>query len=72
MKGTLGMPITTTLDEPIVGSMDTEGLMTLVLGETRVKEVKSNDSTRGACVLDICVLTCGGDAPPTNILEVGV
>ena len=44
--------------------MDTGGLITLVLGETGVEEVKFNDTTGVACVLDIYVLT-----PPTNIVE---
>ena len=42
--------------------------MTLLLSE----EVKFNDTTGGTCVLDIYVPTCGGDTPPTNIVEVRV
>ena len=40
MKGTLGIPMTTTLDELVVGVMGTSGLMTLVLSETEVEEIK--------------------------------
>ena len=72
MKGTLGIPVTTTLDKPVVGIMKTRGLMTLVLGETRIEAVKFNDTTSGTCVLYVCVLTCGGDTPLDNIVEVGV
>ena len=67
MKGTLGIPVTTTLDRPVVGITNIRGIMTLVFDEIGVKEVKFNDTTGGTCVLDICVLTCGGDTPPTNI-----
>ena len=72
MKGTLAMSLTTTLDRPVVAFLDIGGLMTLVLGEIGVEEVKFNDTTGTTCVLDISVLTYGGESPPTNIAEVGV
>ena len=46
--------------------------MTLVLGEIGVEEVNFNGTTSGTSVLDICVLTCGGDTPMDNIDEVGL
>ena len=66
------MLVTTTLDGPIAKFTETRGLMILVLGETGVEEVKFNDTFGVACVLDIGVLTCGGDTPPANIAEVRV
>ena len=72
MKGTLGIPLNTALGKPVVGITGTGGLVTVVLSEIGFEEVKFNDTIGVACVLDICVLTCGGDTPPTNITEVGV
>ena len=72
MKGTLGMPVTTTLDGPVVGFTDTRELMNLVLSEMGVEDIKFKYTISGTCVLDIHVLKCGGDTPSTNIVEVGV
>ena len=72
MKSTVGILVTTAVDRSMVGFTGTRVLMTLVLGEIGVEEVKFNDTTSGTCVLDICVLTCRGDTPSTNIAKLGV
>ena len=71
VKGTLGIPLKTTLDDLVVLFTNIKGLITLVLVEMVDVEVKFNATTGVECVLDIDALTFGGNTPPDNIAEVG-
>ena len=72
MKVTLGTLVTTTLDGLVVVFMGTEGLTTLVLGDTEIGELKFSDTTSAMGMFDIDTLTCIGDTPLDDIVEVGV
>ena len=66
------MLVTTTLEYPVVVFTDTRWLITRVLGEIEVVEVKFKDTTSAEWVLDTGTLTWGGDNPLDNISRVGV
>ena len=51
---------------------DTGGLITSVLGEKEVTEMKFKDTTDLEWVLDTGTLTWGGDNPHVNIANLGV
>ena len=72
MKGIVGIPVTNTLDGPIVVSTCIEGLSTLVLEDTLIGEVKFIDTTSGLGIFDNYTLTCKGDDPLTYMDDVVV
>ena len=62
----------TMLDGPIAVSRGTEGLTTLVLGDTGVGKVMFSDTTSAVGVFGNGTLTCGRDNTLDNMVEVGV
>ena len=71
VKGTLGIPVVTMPDGPIVFE-GADGLATRELVDTEVDELKFKDSTSAIDTLGLGALTSEGDNPLTIMDEVGV
>ena len=65
----LGMPVTTTLVELVVGIMSTKWRTTLELEDKGVNGVKFKDTIGALGMFDSETLTCRGYAPPADMDE---